>query len=273
MRSDPRQASAGASLRRLLFMQFRPDGRGFGVRVLRPEGLHGAQDERRRPQAVAKMRRPGCVLAPGGGSAGHRCGRILAIGERVFREAVVIRTEVGGGRQNGAQAMGVGEPGLQSEAGALTANVALALVIQPEIGDTQALGTLDERMAELVEDHLRQTVVRVERLGAADGHEPLPVGRGVYLRRTLDPEADTPCNGQPDRVERVEIAVAGLTFHCGKFAAMKVGRCPICKKELAKRTKNFPFCSSRCKLVDAGNWFEGSYRIETEPTEPDWGES
>jgi endogenous inhibitor of DNA gyrase (YacG/DUF329 family) len=57
------------------------------------------------------------------------------------------------------------------------------------------------------------------------------------------------------------------------FAAMKAGRCPICKKELAKRTKNFPFCSSRCKLVDAGNWFEGSYRIETEPMEPDWGES
>ena len=54
---------------------------------------------------------------------------------------------------------------------------------------------------------------------------------------------------------------------------MKAGRCPICKKELAKRTKNFPFCSARCKLVDAGNWFEGSYRIDAEPVEPTWGEN
>ncbi len=55
-------------------------------------------------------------------------------------------------------------------------------------------------------------------------------------------------------------------------AAMKARRCPICKRELRERTGYFPFCSPRCKLVDAGNWFGGTYRIETEPGEPAWGE-
>jgi len=54
---------------------------------------------------------------------------------------------------------------------------------------------------------------------------------------------------------------------------MKSGRCPICKKELGERSKNFPFCSPRCKLVDAGNWFEGTYRVEAERIEPSWGEN
>ena len=53
---------------------------------------------------------------------------------------------------------------------------------------------------------------------------------------------------------------------------MKRAHCPICKKQLEKRTKNFPFCSPKCKLVDAGNWFDGNYRIEAERVEPRWGE-
>lgn len=57
--------------------------------------------------------------------------------------------------------------------------------------------------------------------------------------------------------------------------AMKTGRCPICKAEVPERTKNFPFCSARCKLVDAGNWLEGAYRIEALEGESEplrWGE-
>ena len=57
---------------------------------------------------------------------------------------------------------------------------------------------------------------------------------------------------------------------------MKARRCPICKQDVPKRTKDFPFCSARCKLVDAGNWFEGTYRVQTEPGEPGestWGDN
>ncbi len=54
---------------------------------------------------------------------------------------------------------------------------------------------------------------------------------------------------------------------------MKAAPCPICKKSLAKRTKNFPFCSARCKLVDAGNWFEGRYSVDAEEGDLRWGEN
>jgi|HubBroStandDraft_1064217.scaffolds.fasta_scaffold438452_2 endogenous inhibitor of DNA gyrase (YacG/DUF329 family) len=47
--------------------------------------------------------------------------------------------------------------------------------------------------------------------------------------------------------------------------------CPICKKGVLPRAENsaFPFCSSRCKLVDLGQWLEGAYRVPTNEAPPD----
>ena len=43
------------------------------------------------------------------------------------------------------------------------------------------------------------------------------------------------------------------------------GRCPICEKafqiEKVSDLPTFPFCSSRCRLVDLGRWIDGSYAI------------
>lgn len=36
-----------------------------------------------------------------------------------------------------------------------------------------------------------------------------------------------------------------------------VGRCPMCRKPAVYKTR--PFCSSRCRDVDLGKWFSGSY--------------
>jgi len=54
---------------------------------------------------------------------------------------------------------------------------------------------------------------------------------------------------------------------------MKAALCRICKKELSNSAKNLPFCSARCKLVDAGNWFEGAYRVEAGQGDSRWGEN
>lgn len=46
--------------------------------------------------------------------------------------------------------------------------------------------------------------------------------------------------------------------------------CPFCKTEIEDAPDDFPprpFCSSRCKLLDLGNWLEENYRI-SEPLEP-----
>jgi endogenous inhibitor of DNA gyrase (YacG/DUF329 family) len=40
-------------------------------------------------------------------------------------------------------------------------------------------------------------------------------------------------------------------------------RCPTCDRPAAPRDANaaFPFCSSRCKLVDLGKWLNEEYRV------------
>ena len=44
--------------------------------------------------------------------------------------------------------------------------------------------------------------------------------------------------------------------------------CPTCKAEFERSETQFPpFCSERCKLIDLGKWFDGSYAIPGEPAE------
>jgi endogenous inhibitor of DNA gyrase (YacG/DUF329 family) len=45
-------------------------------------------------------------------------------------------------------------------------------------------------------------------------------------------------------------------------------RCPICKKEVALGSADFPFCSERCRIVDLGNWASEKYVIST-PAPPE----
>ena len=40
-------------------------------------------------------------------------------------------------------------------------------------------------------------------------------------------------------------------------------KCPQCSKKFIYDPKNEfrPFCSERCKMIDLGHWFEGSYTV------------
>jgi uncharacterized protein len=50
---------------------------------------------------------------------------------------------------------------------------------------------------------------------------------------------------------------------------MRARRCPICGEQAGPPGSDpFPFCSSRCKLVDLGNWLGGHYRVP-EPASPE----
>lgn len=46
---------------------------------------------------------------------------------------------------------------------------------------------------------------------------------------------------------------------------MREPRCPICSKPAAPREpgrkSSYPFCSERCRQVDLGRWFSGSYAV------------
>jgi uncharacterized protein len=46
--------------------------------------------------------------------------------------------------------------------------------------------------------------------------------------------------------------------------------CPICKRVLAEAPENHgprPFCSTRCKMIDLGNWLSEAYRIPVSSSE------
>ena len=53
---------------------------------------------------------------------------------------------------------------------------------------------------------------------------------------------------------------------------VRLPSCPICKSELsaaaATQSKDFPFCSSRCREVDLLRWSDGKYAI-VEPISAD----
>ena len=41
-------------------------------------------------------------------------------------------------------------------------------------------------------------------------------------------------------------------------------QCPVCKKEVAPTSAEFPFCSERCRIIDLGNWASEKYRIPSD---------
>jgi len=42
----------------------------------------------------------------------------------------------------------------------------------------------------------------------------------------------------------------------------------MCSKQLDDDAGSFPFCSSRCKLLDLGNWLGERYRIPVDDEKP-----
>lgn len=49
-------------------------------------------------------------------------------------------------------------------------------------------------------------------------------------------------------------------------------RCPICDGQIPDGAEHFPFCSNRCRLVDLGKWFSGSYKTSRPIEEKDLDE-
>ena len=219
------------------------------------------------------MRGPRSVLASLRAQTGNADGGIVDAGQWVGGESFVVATEVGCRSQNASQPERISQPCLKSQTRMLAGHVARRLVVETKVRHTQAVHSFDERVAELMEDHLRKAVVGIQSLCGTDGHHTITVRRGIDLGRTFDPKPNPPGDRQPHGVEGIEVDVARSAVHCVIVADMKRPHCPICKKELKTRGKNFPFCSSKCKLVDAGNWFDGNYRIEADRVEPTWGEN
>ncbi len=54
-----------------------------------------------------------------------------------------------------------------------------------------------------------------------------------------------------------------------KPPASKALKCPICTREVEQESKDFPFCSPRCRTIDLGRWAKGDYKISRPVEEKD----
>jgi uncharacterized protein len=50
-------------------------------------------------------------------------------------------------------------------------------------------------------------------------------------------------------------------------------RCPTCRTLVLPGSRDFPFCSERCRLIDLGKWASGGYVISTPINDPEMLES
>ena len=107
----------------------------------------------------------------------------------------------------------VGQPGLETKTRVFAYEIVLAFVVEAEIGHAQTLRSFDQRVAELVQYHLRETVVGIERARLPECHHAATIGGGVDPARALDAESYSIGDGEPDGVERIEIDVMRCSFH------------------------------------------------------------
>ncbi len=40
-------------------------------------------------------------------------------------------------------------------------------------------------------------------------------------------------------------------------------QCPVCKKKVAFKSPNMPFCSDRCRIIDLGDWASEKHVISS----------
>jgi hypothetical protein len=43
-------------------------------------------------------------------------------------------------------------------------------------------------------------------------------------------------------------------------------RCPVCESPTKSDATSLPFCSSRCRTIDLGDWLDERYQIADEPS-------
>lgn len=171
----------------------------------------------------------GCVL--GGSARGSHGG--ASLGREFERErggrgelseragqSVVERAVLGRWREDHVQAMRLEKVSLQTKTGVLTREVIVAGVAQAPVFFRQRRLAFDERVAELVQNHLREAIVWVERLRGPDEERSFAIGGGEDLGRPHDGEPDGAGAADPEDVERVLIASSDRARHVAEYTRL-----------------------------------------------------
>jgi hypothetical protein len=107
----------------------------------------------------------------------------------------------------------MGEDPLDAQASVLAPVVIGAGVVHAPVGAGEGGLAFDEGVAELVEDHLGEAVVRIEGGGVADREGAVAVGGGVGVRGADDAQADAARGAQPDLGKGIDVVVGDLARH------------------------------------------------------------
>ena len=86
-------------------------------------------------------------------------------------------------------------------------------VVHAPIGARERFLALDERVTQLVKDHLGEAVVGVERLDGPDRERAAAIGRRIRVRRPDHLQADAARGREPDLRQRIDIASGYLAGH------------------------------------------------------------
>ena len=73
-----------------------------------------------------------------------------------------------------------------------------------------------------------------------------------------------------DETPRSNESAAGSTSSGNRQKSVAPAKCSLCGKAFDRTsTKTFPFCSSRCRQIDLGNWLNESYGFPVESADLD----
>lgn len=107
----------------------------------------------------------------------------------------------------------IGKRRLQAEAGVFVNALGRVEIVEAPVGEAQAVGPFAQGVADLVQNHLGERVVGIERLGRADRKDAGAVPRGIYLGAADDLDPHLRSGVGPDKVERIGVGFGDVSHN------------------------------------------------------------
>ena len=139
--------------------------------------------------------------------------RFAIVLQRILIKLIEVSSKIRGRREKVSQPKIVSQLGLQMKAGMFANNVLRIVVVQSPIRKPDGFGTLNQKVTQLVKDHLGQRVIRVKRISGADIQQAGAIIEGEDIRTAFNRNPELPGAFDPDDIERVRIVVPGFAIH------------------------------------------------------------
>ena len=148
---------------------------------------------------------------------GH--GWVRVVRQRLDGQRIPIRTPFGGHGEEILQSEGTCEGGLQTVARVFVNQVRVIGVRKSPVRASSPPRSRHQRMADLVENELRQTVVGVEIICGRQSQGAGTVPRGVNVGRSRDGHTEVGSAAQPHEIERILVTMPNWAVHDSGYSS------------------------------------------------------